>query len=44
MEKMTIGHKLKNLRKQKGLSQEEMAEKLNMSQQVYSRIENTKRK
>ena len=37
---MTIGDKLRKLRNQKGLSQEEMAEKLNISQQVYSRIEN----
>ena len=37
---MTIGNKIKNMRKQTGFSQDEMAEKLNMSQQVYSRIEN----
>jgi len=34
-----IGQKIKTLRKLKGFSQEQMAEKLNMPQNSYSRIE-----
>ncbi len=37
---MKTGNKLKLIRKQKGYSQEEMSEKMNMSQQAYSRLEN----
>jgi transcriptional regulator with XRE-family HTH domain len=35
----SIGNKLKELRKQKGLSQEEVSEVLNISQSAYARIE-----
>lgn len=34
-----VGNKLKTLRKQKGLSQEEVAESLHISQSTYARIE-----
>ncbi len=37
---MTTGQKIKYLRKIKGLTQDDMADALNMSQQAYSRIEN----
>lgn len=36
----TIGSKLKQLRKQKGLSQEQVSDYLNVSQSAYARIEN----
>jgi transcriptional regulator with XRE-family HTH domain len=36
----SIGNKLKQLRKQKGLSQEQLSELLHMSQSTYARIEN----
>lgn len=35
-----IGNKLKDLRKQKGWSQEQVADYLNVSQSTYARIEN----
>jgi transcriptional regulator with XRE-family HTH domain len=35
----TIGNKLKMLRKQKGLSQEQVSEQLHISQSAYARIE-----
>ncbi|WP_438967181.1 helix-turn-helix domain-containing protein [Flavobacterium sp.] len=35
----TVGTKLKNLRKQKGWSQELVADKLHLSQSAYARIE-----
>lgn len=34
-----IGTKIRNLRKQKGLSQEQVADSLNISQSAYARIE-----
>lgn len=37
---MTLGEKLINLRKKEGLSQEEVAEKLNVSRQTISKWEN----
>lgn len=37
---INIGQKLKQLRKQKGLSQEQVAEFLHISQSAYARIEN----
>lgn len=37
---VTIGKKLQSLRKQKGLSQEHIANKLYISQSAYARIEN----
>jgi transcriptional regulator with XRE-family HTH domain len=37
-------HKIKNLRNKKKISQEEMAEKLGIEQNTYSRIENGKAK
>ena len=36
----TVGDNLKQARKFKGLTQREVAEKFNMSQQQYSRFEN----
>ena len=36
----SIGSKLKQLRKQKGLSQEQVSDYLNVSQSAYARIEN----
>lgn len=36
----SIGNKLKQLRKKKGLSQEQLSEALHMSQSTYARIEN----
>lgn len=36
----TIAERIKNLRKARGLTQEEMAEKLHISQSSYARIEN----
>ena len=36
----SIGKKLQEFRKQKGLSQEQVADNLNISQPVYARIEN----
>ncbi len=36
----TIGNNLKLARKDKGLTQKEVANKLNMTQQQYSRFEN----
>lgn len=35
-----VGNKLKRLRKQKGLTQEQMADLLSISQSTYARIEN----
>lgn len=37
---VTIGKQIKALRKNKGVSQEEVANYLNISQSAYSRIEN----
>jgi transcriptional regulator with XRE-family HTH domain len=39
---MNIGLKIRNIRMQKGYSQEYMAEFLNVSQKTYSHIENEK--
>ena len=36
----TVGNNLKNLRKKKGWSQEQVSEYLNLSQSAYARIEN----
>ncbi|MPT36180.1 MAG: helix-turn-helix domain-containing protein [Flavobacterium sp.] len=36
----TVGAKIRHLRKTRGYSQEEVAEKLNISQSAYARIEN----
>jgi transcriptional regulator with XRE-family HTH domain len=36
----TVGAKIRHLRKKRGYSQEEVAEKLNISQSAYARIEN----
>lgn len=36
----SVGKKLQEFRKQKGLSQEQVADNLNISQPVYTRIEN----
>jgi transcriptional regulator with XRE-family HTH domain len=36
----TIAEKIKRLRKSNGFSQEEIAEKLNISQSAYARMEN----
>ncbi len=38
-----VGNKIKVLRKQKGLSQEEVADHLHISQSTYARIENGER-
>ena len=37
-----LNEKLRKLREEKGLTQEELAKKINLSQQGYSRIENGK--
>ena len=37
---INIGNKLKNLRKQKGWSQEQVADYLSLSQSAYARMEN----
>ena len=36
----TVGEKIRHMRKLKGFSQEEVAEKLSISQSAYARIEN----
>lgn len=38
-----VGNKIKALRKQKGLSQEQVADYLHISQSTYARIENGER-
>jgi transcriptional regulator with XRE-family HTH domain len=40
MMNIKVGNKLKFLRKQKGLSQEQVSEYLHISQSAYARIEN----
>lgn len=40
---MNIGENLKKLRKQRGLSQQDVADKLNVSRQAYCRYENGQR-
>ncbi|MCD7733043.1 MAG: helix-turn-helix transcriptional regulator [Oscillospiraceae bacterium] len=39
---ITLGHRINYLRRQKGLSQEELAEKANLSREFISMIENNK--
>ncbi len=39
----TVGSKIKSLRKKKGLSQEQVADYLHISQSTYARIENGER-
>lgn len=41
---MTLADKIKRIRTIKGLSQEEMSQKMNISQKVYSNLENNKTK
>ncbi len=41
---MNLSDKIKRIRTIKGLSQEEMSQKLNMSQKAYSNLENSKTK